>query len=78
MFSKLGSVTLGKLRGIGYKLGLVKFKIEDVDLSKIPEIKIPKEYENWHVGQEKERPDIDDISIRNRGKVAQYSNRGNQ
>jgi hypothetical protein len=55
MFSKLGAISLGKIygkvRNIGYKLGLVEFKIEDVNLSKIPEIKIPG-YEHPHQHEE--------------------------
>jgi len=55
MFSKLGTMSFGKLynkvKNIGYKLGLVEFKIEDVDLSKIPEIKISG-YEHPHQPEE--------------------------
>jgi pyruvoyl-dependent arginine decarboxylase (PvlArgDC) len=55
MFSKLGAISLGKIygkvRNIGYKLGLVEFKIEDVNLSKISEIKIPG-YEHPHQHEE--------------------------
>jgi hypothetical protein len=58
MANKLGALSLGKLygkvRNIGYKLGLVEFKIEDIDLSKIPEIKLPHEYKNWYPEKEKE------------------------
>jgi hypothetical protein len=82
MFSKIGAILSGKykkIRGIDDKLGLVEFKIEDVNLSKISEVKLPKEYENWHPGQQEERPDVVDISIDNGGKVAKYnSNRGKQ
>jgi len=52
MLSKLGSISLGKLvKGIGYKLGFIEFKVEDIDLSKIPEIKLPKEYREWYPGK---------------------------
>jgi hypothetical protein len=43
-----------KVKNIGYKLGLVEFKIEDVDLSKIPEMKVPG-YEFPHQPEENER-----------------------
>jgi hypothetical protein len=44
-----------KVKNIGYKLGLVEFKIEDVDLSKIPEIKLPQDYQYPHKHEEIER-----------------------
>lgn len=56
MFSKFGSISLGKLhvkmRSIGYKLGLVEFKTEDVELPKIPEIKIIGDYQYPHQHEE--------------------------
>jgi hypothetical protein len=76
MFSKLGMMTLGKLRGIGYKLGLVKFKIEDIDLAEIPQVSLPKEYESWHPGEEKEEQNIEDVSIDFKGKADRYVKKG--
>jgi hypothetical protein len=64
MFSKLGTMSFGKLynkvKNIGYKLGLVEFKVEDVDLSKIPETKVPG-YEFPHQPEESEIAYIKDI-----------------
>jgi hypothetical protein len=69
-------MTLGKLRGIGYKLGLVKFKIEDIDLAKIPQVGLSKEYEKWHPGEEKEEQNIGDVSNDLKGKVNPYVKKG--
>lgn len=49
-----------KARGIGYKLGLVEFKVETIDLSKIPEIKL-QDYEYPHQHEEVERTYRDEI-----------------
>ena len=53
---KATRILLGKLyegaRGIGYKLGLVDFKVETVDLSKIPEAQY-YQYPQQHEEMEK-------------------------
>ena len=49
-------ILLGKLyekaRGIGYKLGLVEFKVDTIDLSKIPEVQY---YQYPHQHEELEK-----------------------
>jgi len=61
---KSTGILLGKLyekaRGIGYKLGLVEYKIENIDLSKIPEIKL-QGYQYPHQHEELERTYRDKI-----------------
>jgi hypothetical protein len=62
MFNKLGAILSGKykkIRGIDDKLGLVEFKIEDVNLSKIPEMKLPQKYQNWYPGKDERLAEIE-------------------
>jgi len=75
MFNKIGTITLGKLRGISYKLGLVKIKIENAELSKIPQINLPEEYREWHPGKEKEIEERKGKAEEYKGKALIYSRR---
>jgi hypothetical protein len=62
MFNKLGAILSGKykkIRGIDDKLGLVEFKIEDVNLSKIPEVKLPQKYKTWYPGKHERLAEIE-------------------
>ncbi|MEM5781676.1 MAG: hypothetical protein QXD43_00560 [Candidatus Aenigmatarchaeota archaeon] len=79
MFNKFGILGRihGKITNLGYKLGLVEFKREDVNLSKIPEIKLPQAYKDWYPGKEKEIKESKILPDYQKAKVLQYFRRGN-
>ena len=69
---KIGAITLGKLKGVGYKLGLVKLKIENLESVKMPAINLPEEYREWYPGKEKEIEKAEQLKSGYESKSATY------
>lgn len=75
-FSKLGSVALGGIKEVGYKLGFLKRKFEGKEIPSAPgEKSLPRTYRNWYPGKEKEIGEAERILEETKAKAALFARR---